>query len=103
VSEAPGASFWEELRRRKVVRVAVAYAVAGWMVVKVALAIFPQFGIPNWANRMVILLVALGFPVALVLSWAFELTATGLQRTETARRTHGSAQETPPSWPCCRS
>jgi TolB-like protein len=95
-TDSSGTSFWSELRRRKVVRLAIAYAVAGWMVVEVSLAIFPEFGIPGWANRMVILLVALGFPVALVLAWAFELTATGLQRTETARRTQGPAQEAQP-------
>lgn len=92
----PQSGLWEELKRRKVVRVAIAYAVAGWMVVEVALSIFPEFGIPAWANRMVILLVALGFPIAVVLSWAFELTPAGLQRTRAARESHGPVQDSAP-------
>ena len=75
-------SFFSELRRRNVYKVAVAYAVVGWLVVQVVTQTFPFFEVPNWAVRLVILLVVIGFPVALILAWAFELTPEGLKRTE---------------------
>jgi hypothetical protein len=59
-------SFFSELRRRNVYKVAVAYAVVGWLLVQIATQTFPFFDIPNWAIRLVILLVVIGFPVALV-------------------------------------
>ncbi|MBA2242569.1 MAG: hypothetical protein H0W04_06725, partial [Chthoniobacterales bacterium] len=70
-----------ELKRRKVYRVAVAYAVIAWLLIQIATQTFPFFDIPNWAVRLVVLLLALGFPVALVLAWAFELTPEGVRRT----------------------
>ena len=73
-----------ELRRRNVYKVAVAYAVVGWLLIQIATQVFPFLEIPNWAIRLVILLTALGFPVALIIAWAFELTPEGLKRTETA-------------------
>ena len=75
-------SFFSELKRRNVYKVAVAYAVVGWLVVQIATQTFPFFDVPNWAVRLVILLVVIGFPVALILAWAFELTPEGLKRTE---------------------
>jgi len=77
-------SFFSELKRRNVYKVAVAYAVVGWLLVQIATQTFPFFDIPNWAVRLVILLVVIGFPIALVIAWAFELTPEGLKRTETA-------------------
>ncbi|HEV2804229.1 MAG TPA: hypothetical protein VGW57_04770 [Chthoniobacterales bacterium] len=77
-------NFFSELRRRNVYKVAVAYAVVGWLVVQIATQTFPFFAVPNWAVRMVILLVVIGFPIALVIAWAFELTPEGLKRTESA-------------------
>jgi TolB-like protein len=74
--------FFAELKRRNVYKVAVAYAVVGWLLVQIATQTFPFFEIPNWAVRLVILVVLLGFPVALVLAWAFELTPEGVKRTE---------------------
>src|SRR5689334_15062584 len=74
--------FFAELQRRNVYRVAVAYLVASWLLTQIATQVFPFFEIPNWAVRVVILLLALGFPVALILSWAFELTPEGIKRTE---------------------
>jgi TolB-like protein/Tfp pilus assembly protein PilF len=82
-------SFFSELRRRNVYKVAVAYAVVGWLVVQIATQTFPFFDIPNWAVRLVILLVVIGFPVALIIAWAFELTPAGLKRTESAADTSG--------------
>src|SRR6059036_334819 len=74
--------FFAELKRRNVYKVAVAYAVVGWLLVQVATQVFPFFEIPNWAVRLVVLLVIIGFPIALVIAWAFELTPEGLKRTE---------------------
>jgi hypothetical protein len=64
--------FFGELKRRNVYKVAVAYAVVSWLLIHVATQVFPFFEIPNWAVRPVVLLLILGFPVALILSWAFE-------------------------------
>src|SRR5205809_2512603 len=75
-------NFFAELKRRNVYKVAVAYAVVGWLVVQIATQVFPFLEIPNWIVRLVILLVAIGFPIALVIAWAFELTPEGLKRTE---------------------
>ena len=76
--------FFSELKRRNVYKVAVAYAVVGWLLIQVATQVFPFLEIPNWAIRLVILLTTLGFPVALIIAWAFELTPEGLKRTEAA-------------------
>src|SRR6266576_4210245 len=73
-------SFFGELKRRNVYKVAVAYAVVSWLLIQVATQVFPFFEIPNWAVRLVVLLLILGFPVALILSWAFELTPEGIRR-----------------------
>ena len=71
-------------RRRNVYKVAVAYAVVGWLFIQVATQVFPFFEIPNWAVRLVVLAIAIGFPIALVIAWAFELTPEGVKRTEVA-------------------
>ena len=73
-------SFFVELKRRNVYKVAVAYAVVSWLLIQVATQVFPFFEIPNWAVRLVVLLLILGFPVALILSWVFELTPEGIKR-----------------------
>ncbi len=75
-------NFFVELRRRNVYRVGVAYAVVSWLLIQIATQVFPFFEIPNWATRMVIVLLLLGFPIAVVLAWAYELTPEGLQRTD---------------------
>src|SRR5437588_5836308 len=75
-------NFFAELKRRNVYKVAVAYAVVGWLLVQVATQVFPFFEIPNWAVRLVVLAIVVGFPIALVIAWAFELTPEGLKRTE---------------------
>jgi TolB-like protein/Tfp pilus assembly protein PilF len=76
--------FFGELKRRNVYKVAVAYAVVGWLLIQVATQVFPFLEISNWAIRLVIFVTALGFPVALVIAWAFELTPEGVKRTEAA-------------------
>jgi len=75
-------NFFSELKRRNVYKVAVAYAVVGWLLIQVTTQVFPIFEIPNWAARLIVLTIIIGFPVALVLAWAFELTPEGLKRTE---------------------
>ena len=80
-------NFFAELRRRNVYKVAVAYAVVGWLAVQIATQVFPFFEIPNWSVRLIVLLIVVGFPIALVIAWAFELTPEGLKRTEAADST----------------
>ena len=77
-------NFFAELKRRNVYKVAVAYAVVGWLIAQVATQIFPFLEIPNWVVRLVIVLIAIGFPIALVIAWAFEATPQGIKRTEVA-------------------
>ena len=74
--------FFVELKRRKVYRVAVAYAVGAWLVAQVVTQIFPFFEIAHWAVRLVIVLLIAGFPIALILAWAFDITAKGIERTD---------------------
>src|SRR5207253_10758945 len=75
-------NFFAELRRRNVYKVAIAYAVVGWLLVQIATQVFPFLEIPNWAVRLIIVAVALGFPFALILAWAFDITPEGIKRTE---------------------
>jgi TolB-like protein/lipoprotein NlpI len=76
--------FFAELKRRNVYKVAIAYAVVAWLLMQIATQVFPFLEIPNWAIRLVIMLIVIGFPIALVIAWAFELTPEGLKRTEFA-------------------
>jgi TolB-like protein len=74
--------FFAELKRRKVYRVAIAYAVAAWLVAQVVTQIFPVFEISQWALRSMIVLLIIGFPIALILAWAFDITPEGIKRTD---------------------
>jgi len=90
-------SLFEELKRRHVVRVAIAYVVAAWLLVQIATQLFPFFDIPNWAVRLVVILLAIGLPVAVAFAWIYELTPEGIRRTEAAdspgaRSEHASRQ-----------
>src|ERR1044072_4580789 len=75
-------NFFKELRRRNVYRAAAAYAIVAWLIIQIAASIFPVLEIPAWCVRLVIVLLVLGFPVALIMAWAYELTPEGLKRTE---------------------
>ena len=75
-------NFFAELKRRKVYSVAVTYAIVGWLLIQIATQVFPPFEIPNWAERLVIISIVIGFPVALVLAWLFDFTRHGIIRTE---------------------
>jgi TolB-like protein/Flp pilus assembly protein TadD len=77
-------NFFAELKRRNVYKVAVAYAVVAWLLIQIATQVFPFFEIPNWAVRLVVLVIVIGFPIALVIAWAFEATPEGIKRTEIA-------------------
>ena len=70
------------MKRRNVYKVAVAYAIVGWLLIQIATQVFPFLEIPNWVVRLIIALVAIGFPIALVIAWAFEATPEGIKRTE---------------------
>jgi len=74
--------FFAELKRRNVYKVAVAYAVVAWLLIQIATQVFPFFEIPNWAVRLVVLAMIAGFPIALIIAWAFEVTPEGIKRTE---------------------
>jgi TolB-like protein/Tfp pilus assembly protein PilF len=73
-------NFFAELKRRNVYKVAVAYAVVAWLLIQVATQVFPFFEIPNWAVQLVVLVLVIGFPIATVLAWAFEMTPEGIKR-----------------------
>src|SRR6266705_1584868 len=75
-------NFLAELKRRNVYKVAVVYAIVGWLLTQVATQVFPFFEIPNWSVRLLVVLLLFGFPIALVLAWAFELTPEGIKRAE---------------------
>ncbi len=75
-------AFFAELKRRNVYKVAVAYVVAGWALAQGIAQVFPVFDIPNWAVRLIVLAIVIGFPIALVVAWAFEITPEGIKRTE---------------------
>src|SRR5438309_11914735 len=88
-------NFFAELKRRNVYKVAIAYAVVAWLLMQIASQIFPFFEIPNWTVRLVVLLLIIGFPIALIIAWAFEVTPEGIKRTEAAdaagQRSRGGA------------
>src|SRR6266481_6610305 len=91
-------NIFSELKRRNVYKVAVAYAVVGWLIAQVATQIFPFLEIPNWIVRLVIVLIAIGFPIALVIAWAFEATPQGIQRTEVADTMPTAAGQKKHAW-----
>ena len=76
--------FFEEVKRRKVYRVAAAYVIAAGGIIQLASAAFPAWELPNWTLRLVIVLLLIGFPIALILGWVFDLTAQGIRTTPTA-------------------
>jgi TolB-like protein len=88
-------SLFAELKRRKVVRVAVVYAATAFVVLQAADIMLPNLGVPDWALRLVVLLLILGFPVALVLAWALEITPEGIKRTDSAATEAGEVTTAP--------
>src|SRR5262250_3214045 len=91
-------NFFSELKRRNVYKVAIAYIVGGWALSQGIAQVFPVFDVPNWAIRLIVLLIIVGFPVAIVLAWAFEITPEGIKRTETADAMPGAARRKKHIW-----
>jgi TolB-like protein len=77
-------NFFSELKRRNVYKVAIAYGVVAWLLLQAASILFPTFEAPPWTMKVFVAVIALGFPIALVFAWAFELTPEGIKRTEVA-------------------
>lgn len=73
--------FFQELKRRKVYRVAVGYVIAGGGIIQLASAVFPAWELPNWSLRLTVVLLLIGFPLALILAWAFDVTPAGIRTT----------------------
>jgi TolB-like protein/Flp pilus assembly protein TadD len=94
MNEKSKKSFFTQLRERKVIRVAIAYVIVGWIMMQVGEVTFEALGLPAWALTLLIVIVLLGFPIALVLAWAFEVTPQGLRKDPTAAR--AAAEEVPP-------
>src|SRR5437868_11379105 len=86
-------NFFAELKRRNVYKVAVAYAVVGWLVIQVTATIVPALHLPDGLTTAVVVLILVGFPVALIIAWAFEMTPEGMKRTENV-----SPDEVIPQW-----
>src|SRR5712675_2451408 len=81
--------FFEEVQRRKVYRVAAAYVIAAGFIIQIGSAILPAWELPNWTFRLVVVLLLIGFPITLILAWAFDITAEGIQATKgTPAETH---------------
>jgi TolB-like protein/Tfp pilus assembly protein PilF len=87
-------SLMTELKRRNVFRVGVAYAIVSWLLVEVASVVLPTFGAPEWVMKVVTFLVILGFPLALIVAWAFELTPEGIKREAEVDRTESTTHVT---------
>ncbi len=90
-------NFLAELKRRKVYTVAVTYAVVGWLLIQVVTQVFPPFEIPNWAERLVIVAILLGFPIALVFAWIYDFTRHGIIRTSDVEPEVKTEMAEPPS------
>ncbi len=90
--------FFAELKRRNVYKVAVAYAVVAWLLIQVATQVFPFLEIPNWVVRLVIMMITIGFPIALIIAWAFEATLEGIKRTEIADAMPTAAGQKKHAW-----
>ena len=86
-------SFWEEIKRRKIVRVAVAYAAVAWLIVEIVVTVKEPLGLPGWMDTFVIVLVLAGFPLALILSWAYDLTSSGIVRTKDLKYSSETSQQ----------
>ena len=89
-------NFFAELKRRNVYKVAVAYAVIAWLLIQAASILFPTFEAPTWVMKVFVALVALGFPIALVIAWAFEITPEGVTRTD--QSSHAPTQRAGRVW-----
>jgi len=87
-------NFFNELKRRNVIRAAGLYLVGAWLVVQVAGTVLPMFGAPEWVPRTIVMLLVIGFIPALIFSWVFELTPEGLKRDEDVPATQSISPQT---------
>jgi TolB-like protein/Flp pilus assembly protein TadD len=92
------ATFLTELKRRKVYRVAVAYAIVAWLLIQAGSILFPTFEAPPWVMKVFVTAVILGFPVALILAWAFEMTPEGIRLAEEAPAQESKAPKRGSKW-----
>jgi TolB-like protein/tetratricopeptide (TPR) repeat protein len=88
------ASVWDELRRRNVVRVAIAYAIVSWLILQLADVLIPLLSLPEWVGRLVFLILVIGFALALIFAWVFELTPEGIQRDSKVSHNKSVSQHT---------
>ncbi len=86
-------AFFRELQKRQVIKVGIAYLIVAWLVLQLADVIFPAMHVPDWSTSLVLGLLVVGFPVALVLSWIFDITPGGVRRTEES--TQAAVEATP--------
>ena len=89
-------NFWQELKRRKVIRVAIVYVIGAWVSVEVASVLFPALLLPDWTTRLVVALALIGFPVTVVLAWTFDVTERGVQKTAAKKDQPPTALTGPP-------
>src|SRR5436309_9887700 len=91
-------TFFGELKRRNVYKVAFAYVVAGWALAQGIAQVFPVFGVPNGIVRLIVVLIVIGFPISLIFAWAFEITPEGLKRSEQADAMAPSVRPSNRAW-----
>ena len=94
MSETGGKGFLDELKRRNVFRVAIAFIIVAWLLLQVVDILVPMLALPEWVGRLVFLLLLIGFPIALLLAWAFELTPEGIKRDKDVDRSQATAGAT---------
>jgi hypothetical protein len=87
-------SFIKELKRRNVIRVAITYAIVAWLLIEVSATTFPMFRLPEWTATFVTVMLMIGFPVALIFAWAFELTPEGLKKEKEVDRSQSITHST---------
>ncbi|MCJ7814888.1 MAG: hypothetical protein MUP31_02440, partial [Xanthomonadales bacterium] len=89
-------SLFSQLKDRKVIRVGVVYVVVGWIMMQIGEVTFEALGLPPWSLTLLIVLVLLGFPISLVLAWAFEVTPEGIRKDSAGLAQTGEAEDVPP-------
>jgi len=87
----PKPTFFQELKRRNVYKVAITYTIVAWLVIQIAVATFPLLKLPEWATTFIVVLFIIGFPIALILAWAFEMSPEGMIRTTSVEAEKNSA------------
>jgi hypothetical protein len=87
--------FWQELKRRKVFRVMVMYAATAFIIVEASDIILPRLGLPDWTVTFIIILLIVGFPITIILSWIFDITPEGIKKTEPVQAPHEDGSTIP--------